>query len=748
MSAYLTDIEQEIYDTYISTAKGIKDEDGMRMEIDTLKYEENDDMNRIKQKIKTINIILFIIRLYRIEQSTAVQKKRENQPRRFGSPRTSPILFNEGIPDDELKNKISLKISKFRDELSNKIEKPKKKRVDSNKLRRYAIRNSFKIRNKIAGRKKKTRKKSTKKIRLTVTDYKKILTFYKLSIPKTYKKIKKKAEKIISKKFCSCIKKVQEKFKKEGIAIGICTKSVVNGKGYKRGKFTCKKKRTIKLYKGGRKRRTKKNQSGGVDPPNTSKNIQNTMDELTTDNDGDDDDEIPPPIPTQNNESDDEQTDDDSYESDTSTSSSESSDYSELNEGMSAEYNIGDYVVLNEEDGLWRVDNYSFNENYNEFEYSLSSRDNPENTITAIEDQMNTPTGDFSLKPEHRMNDMERQNYFVFGEPAEGLNDIDDDTIWTLREIVSFLDENGANIPLYRLSYGETEIMIERLEHQLEPIVEGHPAFQQPQYGGKKTKKIRRKKKTKRKRKRKGTKKKRTRRKRGGLNWFFTRNSDDNNLNIVIANKPKRKSMYGEPHPWRKFLVLPQDNDDLDEINRIPDGFSISNPFPNPFLMFKGGGFEDDVRAALSETVIKGKKCLDIGTRDGLNCWMLVEKGADSVLGIDIENKNFKDHDKVKMEKKITLRKQNLFEMDENEKFDVITCFLWNFGFLQLDNFAEKVKSLLRKEGVFYLGLYDNIYVNGDEYTDSVPKRLEEYFKSSKKVYGPRNRQQIWEMRV
>ena len=126
---------------------------------------------------------------------------------------------------------------------------------------------------------------------------------------------------------------------------------------------------------------------------------------------------------------------------------------------------------------------------------------------------MNTPTGDFSLKPEHRMNDMERQNYFVFGEPAEGLNDIDDDTIWTLREIVSFLDENGANIPLYRLSYGETEIMIERLEHQLEPIVEGHPAFQQPQYGGKKTKKIRRKKKTKRKKKRKRTKKKRRRRK-------------------------------------------------------------------------------------------------------------------------------------------------------------------------------------------------------------------------------------------
>ena len=44
--------------------------------------------------------------------------------------------------------------------------------------------------------------------------------------------------------------------------------------------------------------------------------------------------------------------------------------------------------------------------------------------------------------------------------------------------------------------------------------------------------------------------------------------------------------MYGEPHWLRKFLVNPRDNDDFDEIDRIPDGFSISNPF----LMFKGGG--------------------------------------------------------------------------------------------------------------------------------------------------------------
>ena len=104
------------------------------------------------------------------------------------------------------------------------------------------------------GRKNKTRKKR----KLSLSDYRKILKFYKLSIPKNASNIRKKGDKIIAKKFCSCIKKVRAKFEKEGIAIGICTKSVVNRKGYKRGKFKCKKRRTIKLYKGGSKY-TKKN---------------------------------------------------------------------------------------------------------------------------------------------------------------------------------------------------------------------------------------------------------------------------------------------------------------------------------------------------------------------------------------------------------------------------------------------------------------------------------------------------------
>jgi hypothetical protein len=87
---------------------------------------------------------------------------------------------------------------------------------------------------------------------LTINDYKEILEFYKKPIPKSKRILKKQAEKILASKLCRCIKKID---KNEQRAIGICTKTVINNKGYSRGKFTCKNKPVIKLTK----RITKKN---------------------------------------------------------------------------------------------------------------------------------------------------------------------------------------------------------------------------------------------------------------------------------------------------------------------------------------------------------------------------------------------------------------------------------------------------------------------------------------------------------
>jgi hypothetical protein len=82
---------------------------------------------------------------------------------------------------------------------------------------------------------------------LTINDYKRILEFYKKPIPKSKRILKLQAEKMLANKLCRCIKKVDKI--NEARAIGICTKTIINNKGFTRGKFTCKKKQSIILSK-------------------------------------------------------------------------------------------------------------------------------------------------------------------------------------------------------------------------------------------------------------------------------------------------------------------------------------------------------------------------------------------------------------------------------------------------------------------------------------------------------------------
>ena len=82
---------------------------------------------------------------------------------------------------------------------------------------------------------------------LTNNDYKRILEFYNKSIPKSKRLLKQQAEKMLATKLCRCIKKVDKE--NEARAIGICTKTIINNKGFTRGKFTCKKRQEIQLKK-------------------------------------------------------------------------------------------------------------------------------------------------------------------------------------------------------------------------------------------------------------------------------------------------------------------------------------------------------------------------------------------------------------------------------------------------------------------------------------------------------------------
>ena len=92
---------------------------------------------------------------------------------------------------------------------------------------------------------------------LTNDDYKDILNYYNQPIPKSKRLLKINAEKILSEKLCKCIKKVDPE--NEAKSIGICTKTIINSKGYTRGNFKCKNKQSITLSKKRTANKTMKN---------------------------------------------------------------------------------------------------------------------------------------------------------------------------------------------------------------------------------------------------------------------------------------------------------------------------------------------------------------------------------------------------------------------------------------------------------------------------------------------------------
>jgi len=88
-------------------------------------------------------------------------------------------------------------------------------------------------------------------------DYINILKFYKMNIPKSKRLLKQQAENILSEKLCRCIKKVEKTDEKTAIAI--CSKTIFNRKGLKRGKFNCKGKSSVKFAKNVGGSKTRKN---------------------------------------------------------------------------------------------------------------------------------------------------------------------------------------------------------------------------------------------------------------------------------------------------------------------------------------------------------------------------------------------------------------------------------------------------------------------------------------------------------
>lgn len=91
---------------------------------------------------------------------------------------------------------------------------------------------------------------------ITNDEYKKILEYYNISPRYSNRQNKKLAHRILSQKLCRCIKKLQPIQKSR--AVGICTKTIFNRKGYTRRKFKCKGKPYVE-FEVAVKKKTRKN---------------------------------------------------------------------------------------------------------------------------------------------------------------------------------------------------------------------------------------------------------------------------------------------------------------------------------------------------------------------------------------------------------------------------------------------------------------------------------------------------------
>jgi len=86
-------------------------------------------------------------------------------------------------------------------------------------------------------------------LKMTMKDYKFILNYYNIPIPKNNITIINKAKKVIAGKLCRCINKVAFELRDGSKSVGVCNRSVLNTKGYTKSNLKCKRPRNVTIKK-------------------------------------------------------------------------------------------------------------------------------------------------------------------------------------------------------------------------------------------------------------------------------------------------------------------------------------------------------------------------------------------------------------------------------------------------------------------------------------------------------------------
>lgn len=154
----------------------------------------------------------------------------------------------------------------------------------------------------------------------------------------------------------------------------------------------------------------------------------------------------------------------------------------------------------------------------------------------------------------------------------------------------------------------------------------------------------------------------------------------------------------------------------------------------------------NELFSALNLSYIKGKHVIDIGTRDGANALMMLNKmQAQSVTAIDRDASKFPQKNGNVSFLKASLQK---FAKTNAMIYDVVTIFLWNIRFKELSDFMFALKKITKPESVVVIGIHDHIYMY--DQTVGVPNlfRKHGYCIATSTFYGHTNRYILYAYRL
>lgn len=129
--------------------------------------------------------------------------------------------------------------------------------------------------------------------------------------------------------------------------------------------------------------------------------------------------------------------------------------------------------------------------------------------------------------------------------------------------------------------------------------------------------------------------------------------------------------------------------------------------------------------------ILKGKKVLDIGFGLGYNSDVMRKLGAE-VYGVEPDKEAFDFAISQQLIDSRNAFNSTLQDMPQElfGTFDLATIFLYNISFSERENVMQLLAKSIKPTGTTIIGLHDDIYINGDTYTEPVSNLVRKNFNS------------------